>query len=170
MLTNISTDGNPVLFYGPEHYCLSNFSAFRLYWKCLDFDTSEAAYHWEKFAPVADPKATWRGHPTMCVQIHGARSAHDAYKVAQANKHLARPDWDEIRVGVMQEILREKVRQHEYVRRKLLETGDRLLVEDSWRDNFWGWGPDQKGANVLGLLWMTVRNELRERPEDVNVA
>jgi hypothetical protein len=38
-----------VFFSNQDFYVLSNFSAFSLRWKGLCFDTSEAAYHWEKF-------------------------------------------------------------------------------------------------------------------------
>ena len=55
--------------------------------------------------------------------------------------------------------------QHEYVRRKLLETGRRDLVEDSWRDGFWGWGEDRVGKNMLGRLWMDIRDELTDRSQ-----
>jgi hypothetical protein len=65
-----------------------------------------------------------------------------------------------VKVDVMRDILRAKVAQHEYVRRKLLATGDRELIEDSWRDDFWGWGPNRDGQNMLGKLWMEVRAEL----------
>lgn len=65
------------------------------------------------------------------------------------------------KVDIMRVILRKKVEQHPYVRKKLLETGDRLLVENSWRDSFWGWGPNQDGLNMLGKLWMEIRTELR---------
>jgi predicted NAD-dependent protein-ADP-ribosyltransferase YbiA (DUF1768 family) len=41
-------------------------------------------------------------------------------------------------------------------------TGDRELIEDSWRDSYWGWGEDHKGRNWLGKLWMEVREELRD--------
>jgi hypothetical protein len=58
-------------------------------------------------------------------------------------------------------ILCAKVEQHEYVRRKLLATGDRELVEDSWRDDFWGWGPTRQGQNMMGKLWMQIRHQLR---------
>jgi predicted NAD-dependent protein-ADP-ribosyltransferase YbiA (DUF1768 family) len=61
----------------------------------------------------------------------------------------------------MLKILFAKADQHEYVRRKLLETGNRELFEDSWRDDFWGWGPNRDGENVLGRLWMEVRASLR---------
>jgi ribA/ribD-fused uncharacterized protein len=140
-----------VRFYEHDFYVLSNFSAFTLHWREQRFDTSEAAYHYEKF-----PHA-------QCIQeaIRCAPSAHEAFKLAERNKAERRPDWDEVKVQIMLDILRAKVSQHEYVRRKLLETGDRELVEDSWRDDFWGWGPNRDGHNMLGKLWMEVRAELR---------
>ena len=117
----------------------------------LDFDTAEAAYHWSKFPD----------DPALCHRILLARSAHEAFKLAEANRAATRPDWADVRVSVMEDILREKTLQHEYVRRKLLETGDRELVEDSWRDSFWGWGPDRAGENQLGKAWMRIRERLR---------
>lgn len=138
-------------FYEREFYPLSNFSSFRLTWKRIVFDTSEAAYHWEKFA----------GDPATQDAILAANSAHDAFKFAECNRHLRRPDWDSVKVGIMLTIIRAKANQHEYVRRKLMETGHKRLVEDSWRDNFWGWGPNKDGQNMLGKIWMIVREEHR---------
>lgn len=60
----------------------------------------------------------------------------------------------------MKEIIRAKVAQHPYVKKKLIESGDRELVENSWRDDFWGWGPNKDGQNHLGKLWMEVRKEI----------
>lgn len=146
-----------VFFYEQDFYVLSNFSAFRLSWEGMDFDTSEHAYHWEKFA-TDDDDQTRNG---IAHAITEARSAHEAFKIAEAQKHLRRSNWDKVKVGVMRDILRAKAAQHEYVRRKLLATGDRELIEDSWRDDFWGWGPNRDGQNMLGKLWMGVRAELR---------
>lgn len=61
----------------------------------------------------------------------------------------------------MRNILWEKVFQHEYVCKKLLATGDRELVENSWRDSYWGWGPDRNGTNHLGNLWMEIRQAIK---------
>ncbi|CAN7387818.1 NADAR family protein [Variovorax sp. LjRoot178] len=141
-----------VFFYEQDFYVLSNFSAFSLEWKGGRYDTSEAAYHSEKFP-------NW---PQIRSAIAGAFSAHDAFKIAELNKERRRADWDSVKVGIMRNILRAKANQHEYVRRKLLATGDRVLVEDSWRDDYWGWGPNRDGQNMLGRLWMEVRAELRE--------
>ncbi len=140
-----------VFFYEQDFYVLSNFSAFTLQWQGKRFDTSEAAYHYQKFIGWGTPQD----------QILRAPSAHEAYQVAQRWRHLVRDDWNSVRVDVMGEILRAKVAQHEYVRRKLLATGDRELVENSWRDGFWGWGADRSGQNQLGKLWMAIRAEIR---------
>lgn len=150
-----------VRFYEHDFYVLSNFSAFSLKWQGRRFPTSEHAYHWEKFEPgTKDEHGLYvRDH------ILTAESAHAAFKMAEAWKPLRRPDWDSVKVDIMRSILREKARQHEYVRRKLLATGDRELVEDSWRDDFWGWGPNRDGKNMLGTLWMQVRAELREQDQ-----
>lgn len=146
-----------VFFYEQEFYPLSNFSAFTLHWCGFRFDTSEAAYHWTKFALRS---------PAIANDIRYAASAHEALKIAEQNKHRRRPDWDQVKVEIMRRILRAKATQHEYVRRKLLETGDRTLVENSWRDDFWGWGPDRNGLNTLGKLWMEIRAELRSEAPD----
>ncbi len=141
-----------VFFYEQDFYVLSNFSAFRLLWKGFDFDTSEAAYHSEKF-----PGLPIRGH------ILRAASAHEAFKLAEQYKSARRKDWDLVKVDIMREILRAKAMQHEYVRRKLVATGDRELIENSWRDSFWGWGENRDGKNMLGKLWMEIRAEFTER-------
>ncbi len=143
-----------VYFYEQDFYVLSNFSAFTLQRHGLRFDTSEAAYHFEKFK-------TGEGCATIRAAILSAPSAHQAFKIAERHKEQRRPDWDQVKVQIMRSILRAKVDQHEYVRRKLLATGERELVEDSWRDPFWGWGPNRDGQNMLGKLWMEIRAELR---------
>ena len=139
-----------VFFYEQDFYVLSNFSSFRVQWRGYDFDTSEAAYHWEKF-----PDSTF-----LQEAIRTARSGHDAFKIAEKFSKDKRPDWDDIKFDIMRDILLAKVSQHEYVRRKLLATGERELIEDSWRDSVWGWGPNRDGQNMLGKIWMEIRKEL----------
>lgn len=157
MNRKLDTDTH-VFFYEQDFYVLSNFSAFCIHWRGKPFFTSEHAYHWSRF-----DLPEGRGILLQdCVQR--AASAHDAFKFAQDNKSKQRKDWDTIKVDVMRDILREKAAQHEYVARKLEATGDRELVEDSWRDDFWGWGEHRNGRNMLGKLWMEVRAERRAPP------
>jgi ribA/ribD-fused uncharacterized protein len=136
---------------------LSNFSAFKVKVFGELFDTSEAAYHWAKFD---EPNSVSRA---IQVAILEATSAHEAFKLAEKYKSLVRSNWKSIRVKTMRTILNAKVDQHEYVRRKLLATETRELIEDSWRDDFWGWGPNKDGQNQLGKLWMEIRSEVREQ-------
>lgn len=143
-----------VCFYEQDFYVLSNFSSFRVHVFGESFDTSEAAYHWGKFPD----------RPDIRNAIMSAASAHEAFKIAERHKADRRPDWDDVKRDFMLEVLRSKVNQHEYVRRKLLATGDRILVENSWRDDVWGWGPNRDGQNLLGKLWMEIRAELRGIP------
>lgn len=157
--THKSDTQERVCFYEQDFYVLSNFSAFAIWWKGKRFDTSEAVYHYEKFLTYETANIT--ALEIIRNSIWDAPSAHEAYKIAFHNREFRRPDWDEVKVDIMREILWAKVGQHEYVRRKLLATGDRELVEDSWRDDFWGWGPNKDGQNQLGKLWMEIREQIK---------
>jgi len=139
----------PVLFYEREFYVFSNFSSFMLEWKGFLFPTSEHAYHWEKFIE----------HPDIQKQIITSKSAHDALKIAHAHKDKYLTNWDVVKLDVMLEICRAKLNQHPYVMKKLMQTGSRTIIEDSWRDSYWGWGKDQQGQNNLGKIWMKLRDE-----------
>jgi ribA/ribD-fused uncharacterized protein len=154
-LHKLDTD-EQVFFYEQDFYVLSNFSAFNVKWGPYTLPTSEHLYHWRRFFLAGHAAAD-----KMCDRIARAPSAHEAFKLAQENKVYQVDHWDDMKVGEMRSILRAKAEQHEYVRRKLLATGDRELIEDSWRDDFWGWGPNRDGQNMLGNLWMEVRQELR---------
>lgn len=155
----LDTDSR-IFFYEQDHYYLSNFSAFCVHWRGQPFFTSEHAYHWARF-----DLSEGRGLLLQdCVQR--AASAHEAFKFAQENKAKQRDDWDLIKVPTMREILYAKVDQHEYVRRKLLQSAGRELIENSWRDGFWGWGPARDGKNMLGKLWMEIRTDLLLQAEN----
>lgn len=143
------TDDTHIDFYEREFYPFSNFSAFKIKMNDIDFMTAEHAYHWCKFDSIIHRN-----------NIINARSAHMAYRYALENKQYQNPKWDSIKVSIMENIIRMKINQHEYVRRKLLESGDRELIECSWRDDFWGWGLNRNGKNMLGKLWMKLRTEM----------
>jgi ribA/ribD-fused uncharacterized protein len=150
-----------VCYYEQDFYILSNFSSFQMTWNELTFPTSEHAYHWEKFNVAPEFRRGY--HNQVQNLIRHAPSAHEAFKIGQDEiwQPWRRQDWNTVRVGIMRALLTAKVQQHEYVRRKLLATGDRELVENSWRDDFWGWGENGDGKNMLGKVWMEIRTELR---------
>ncbi len=72
-----------------------------------------------------------------------------------------RPDWDEIKDGVMLECLRSKF-AWPHLREKLLATGDAILIEGNRHgDKYWGQVAGE-GKNTLGKLLMQVRDEIKK--------
>jgi ribA/ribD-fused uncharacterized protein len=87
--------------------------------------------------------------PNLVEQILRAPSAHAAQQLVKTNAHLAPESWDDMKVDLMYEICKMKLEQHEYVQRKLLQTGDLPIVEGSPKDTFWGWGHTKTAAMSL---------------------
>lgn len=138
-------------FYPREFYCLDNFSSFKVEWDGYLYASLEEAYQTAKFLKSA---------PEIAEEIKKSHSAHEAQKIGFANKDKVRSDWQEVKLTIMEELLRKKLQQKPYVKQKLLQTKDYIIVEDSPKDNFWGWGKDRTGENHLGKLWMKLRDEL----------
>ncbi len=148
----LDTSGNIIGFYPREFYIFDNFSSFQVDYKGRRWPTSEHAYQASHFFETA---------PELVEAIFEARSAHDAYKIAKANADKAPKNWEEVKVGVMYEICKLKLAQNPYVLEKLSLSGDLDIIEDSPKDDFWGWGPKRNGRNELGKIWMKLRDELR---------
>ena len=147
---NKETD-DAVYFYTPAFDALNNFSAhtIEIYGKC--FPTAEHAFQWRKYNKV---------RPDIAKEIFLARCPEEAQQIAHQNK-LAQPkDWHEKKVAVMEEILRAKLEQHETVHDVLERSGRRKIVENSPIDSFWGCGPKSDGENMMGVLWMNIRDSI----------
>lgn len=82
-------------------------------------------------------------------------------KAKRAGRHvMLRPEWEEIKIRVMKELLQMKF-QDLMLRPLLLNTGDAELIEgNTWGDRFWGMC-EGRGYNYLGILLMQVREEIR---------
>ena len=71
-----------------------------------------------------------------------------------------RPDWEDVKVDLMLQIVRAKFKQNEDLAERLLETGDKHLIEgNNWGDTFWG-KVNGHGENLLGQILMKVRKEI----------
>lgn len=72
-----------------------------------------------------------------------------------------RQDWEDVKIGVMYDIVYAKFSQNPKLKQQLLNTGDEKLVEgNNWNDTFWG-VCNGNGKNVLGKILMEVRLVLR---------
>lgn len=80
------------------------------------------------------------------------------------------PDWSRTKFDRMRNVLRAKFTQHDDLKQLLLSTGNARLVEAGRTDNLVNrtWGEvNGKGLNMLGVLLMEVREELRVHVEPV---
>jgi ribA/ribD-fused uncharacterized protein len=85
---------------------------------------------------------------------------------------ILRDDWEKIKDTMMYLAVYQKFFQHEYLQRKLIDTGIAKLVEgNSWHDNYWGdckcsRCANIKGQNKLGKTLMTVRARIKALQKD----
>jgi len=71
-----------------------------------------------------------------------------------------RPDWDSVKLQVMEDLLRKKF-SNRLERLFLIATGDQHIQEgNTWGDKFWGVFAGE-GENHLGRLLMKIRGEIR---------
>ena len=138
-----------IYFYTPIFYALDNFSAHVVEIWGKKFPTSEHAYQWKKFE---------KSNPIIAEKIFNATSPSEVKKISDTYKSETSPEFYDLKVALMEEILRAKVDQHDKVRNILKESGTKTIVENSPIDNFWGCGPDGNGENVLGKIWMKIRD------------
>jgi ribA/ribD-fused uncharacterized protein len=125
---------------------LSNFAPLTLRVRGLAYPSVEHAF-----------QATKTLCPEERVRVQQAATPADARKLGQAV--TLREDWDEVRVEVMEGLLRAKFRVPEY-RDALLATGNALILEgNAWRDTFWG-VCQGVGENHLGRLLMQIREDI----------
>ena len=148
----VNTPGakDKIFFYPKEFYVFDNFSSFQVEYEGFIFPTAEHAYQAMKFIKT---------NPEIFNKIKTAKSAHDAQKLTIENKDKVDLEWDKNKIAIMKSILKNKVNQHAYVLKKLLQSGEREIIEDSWRDSEWGWGKNKDGQNNLGKIWMELRDE-----------
>jgi hypothetical protein len=152
------------LFCTGKWYCFDNSSAFSVKWRGEAYPTVEHAYQAAKFTDRHGNSIGEVGDTPepMADLIRKATSVHEAKRLAHSFpfRISVREDWsEELKLEIMESLLRAKHAQHEYIREKLVQSRGALLVEDSDQDAFWGRGPNWDGRNHLGKLWMKIRDE-----------
>jgi len=135
---------------------LSNFYAAHFDWDGRRWPTVEHAFQAAKCMNDAEKEV-----------IHGAHSPKDAKTLGR--KVALRPDWSDIKIDLMDEIIYCKFDQNPDLRERLLATRNATLVEGNrWHDNFWGdcFCPKcigRLGRNNLGRILMDIREQLGNR-------
>ena len=142
-----------IAMFDGEYAFLSNFESSPFTADGATFPTVE---HWFQAFKTLDP-----------VEFREIAAADTPGRAKRMGRHVTlRPDWEEVKVDVMREGLRKKFAIPRF-RAMLLATGDEELMEgNTWHDNTWGNCVCQKcqntpGRNMLGMLLMEIRNEIR---------
>lgn len=148
--------GDKALFYGGKRWRFSNFAAVKFEYKGKTYFTAEHAYQCEKYPSGKGDKSS-----AIWAEIYLANDPGLAKEIANDpdNIQYMRPDWEHVKPQIMLNIKREQVRQNPKLRQNLLDTGDAIIVEDSPVDAIWGRGPNNSGLNLLGIIYMIIREE-----------
>ena len=139
-------------YYETSHFVFSNFSPHSVKRDGVVYPTAEHAYHAAKFD---DEK--------IKDEIRQAGSPLEAYDLGKKYKAQRKPNWDEIKVNELYNIVKEKTTQHQEVKSALLATGTEEIVEENPNDDFWGSGQDGNGQNHMGKIIMKIRNEVKSQ-------
>ena len=133
-----------------DHYgAFSNFALYPIKLKGKTWQTSEHYFQAQKFAGTDYEQ-----------KIRKAPNPMKAAQLGRTRKVRIRKNWDNIKDNVMYEALKAKFTQHSELKELLLETGDKILIEHTENDSYWGDGGDGSGKNRLGKLLMRLRAEL----------
>jgi hypothetical protein len=132
---------------------LSNFYSAPVHYEGIEYPTSEHAF---QAAKTVDKNQ--RLNIAMLETPGEAKRYGKTVRIRSA--------WDDVRVGVMAEIVDAKFTQNPHLLEMLLATDDTELIEGNvWGDTFWG-VCDGKGENNLGKVLMEVRQHLNTNTED----
>lgn len=140
-----------VYFFTPAFHPLDTFSAHRIEIWGQKFPTAEHAYQWKKFADVS---------PKIATLVLQAPSPEAVKKISDFHKQDMPKNWHKQKEDIMEQVLQAKAEQNEDVQEILTRSGNRMIIENSPVDSFWGYGPDGKGQNMMGKIWMKIRHRL----------
>lgn len=122
----------------------------------IPFVTGEHAFAAMKF---------WGTDATHFGNIVDSEDPNDAKALGRSRQHPLREDWEIVKLDVMAAVLRSKFTLDREEGKRLLDTGDKILVEGTWwYDDVWGVdlrAQGMPGRNWLGTLLMARRAELR---------
>ena len=133
-----------------EYFFLSNFYNAPVFYDGLLYQNNEAAFQAQKTLEKTDRKVFTQLAPA---------------EAKRRGRHVRlRDDWEEIKDGIMEEIVRAKFSQNPKLKAELLATGEAQLIEgNTWNDRYWGVDVRSGiGKNHLGKILMKVRSELKK--------
>jgi ribA/ribD-fused uncharacterized protein len=140
----------PINQFRGDYRWLSNFASCKITYSGITYPTTENFYQAMKCKDKNQRKEFSKISPS---------------EAKEKGKNITiRDDWDNVKISYMKKALELKFQQEDY-KEKLLNTGDREIIEgNNWDDTFWGVDLKQ-GDNNLGKLLMEIRDAIRQRKQ-----
>ncbi|WP_422616013.1 NADAR family protein [Photorhabdus caribbeanensis] len=144
---------NAIYFYkvNEPYGCFSNFSKHGLAVNGVYWPTVEHYFQANKFFDF-----------NIRENIRKLNLPRNAANAGQDRKKPLRTDWEEVKDNIMQFAVLEKFKQHKEIREILLSTGNARLIEHTKNDFYWADGGDGSGKNMLGVILMEIREQLKK--------
>jgi hypothetical protein len=138
-------------FDGTEYKFLSNFYASEVKLGDITFPTVEHAFQAAKTLDIEE-------------RLMIKEASTPGIAKTMGRHVILRSDWEEVKISVMEDLIRQKFR-NPILREKLLSTKHEILVEGNyWHDTFWG-VCNNVGENNLGKILMKIRAEIQNEKQ-----
>ena len=148
----------------PENKEFSNFYETEFELDGVKYKSAEHAYQGIKAKTFGDNEAFEK--------VIKAKSAQSAKAAGKKVKDYKEDTWKEKKDEIMKTVLRAKFTQNLELRKKLLDTGDKLIANADSRDKYWGIGTSAntsmatdpkkwKGENKLGKMLEELRAQIK---------
>ena len=127
-----------------EYFFLSNMYPCQIKYNGHTFQSIEAAFQAQKDL-------------SRISEFEGI-SGKDAKRLGR--KVNLRPDWESVKLGIMEDLLRVKFSDTELAR-KLKAVNEPIVEDNTWHDTYWG-VCEGKGQNNLGKLLTKIKGDLQK--------
>jgi hypothetical protein len=138
---------NEVRSFKGEHYFLSNFA--KSPFNFLGYKPRSVEHMFQALKTFSESdrrQILWANYPSEAKGF--------GHRIA------LRTDWDQVKDRIMYHLVLAKFTQNVDLHKRLLHTGDAVLIEgNDWGDTYWGMYAGH-GQNRLGQILMRVRGEL----------
>lgn len=148
---------NIIYEFKGEYDFLSNFYECSITYNGITYKCSEAAFQAQKFNDE-NIRKEFSNYNGRQAKLHGGPRGEHKLNKKQVD------DWNNKRISVMEDIVKEKFLQNPDLKDKLIKTGDSMIYEGRYVmcDIFWGVNlKTMKGSNNLGIILMKLREEFK---------
>ena len=146
-------------------------SCFSQWWDGHPFQEDGLSYRTAEHYMMAG-KAKLFGDDEMLAEILKCHSPAEAKKLGRKVRNFDQDTWGKHNTDIVTQGNLLKFSQHPDLKKFILNTGDRVIVEASPRDRIWGIGMGKnnenaenpakwRGRNLLGFCLMEVRDKLK---------